>query len=46
MIENVLRSKPGDMIKCKGWAATEVIERGDGHWTKVQRLYPHHIDLY
>jgi len=40
MVENVLRWKPGDMEKCKGWAATEVIECGDGQWTKVRPISP------
>jgi hypothetical protein len=32
IIENILKKKGDD---CKGWAATEVIERGGGGWEKV-----------
>ena len=32
---------PEDCIKCTGWAITEVVERGDGEWIKVQRVLVH-----
>jgi hypothetical protein len=34
VIENVLSGK----AEPKGWAITEVIERGDGAWAKVRSL--------
>ena len=33
VIENTLKKKCGD--ECGGWAATEIVERGDGQWDKV-----------
>ena len=33
VIEQTLK-KSGD--DCKGWAATEAVERGDGQWDKVR----------
>ena len=35
IIEKVLRKEGDD---CKGWAVTEVHERGDGVWAKVSRI--------
>lgn len=34
VIENVTHKKGDD---AKGWAVTEVVERGDGAWSKVSR---------
>ena len=34
IIEKVLQKSSDD---CKGWAVTEVYERGDGVWAKVSR---------
>lgn len=38
VIEQTLK-KSGD--DCKGWAATEAVESGDGQWDKVSGSQPH-----
>lgn len=46
VIQNVMTAKVGtDFDKCNGWAATEVIEQGDGKWAKVCLLLSccHHL---
>ena len=41
VIENVL----GGKAEPKGWAITEVVEKGDGAWAKVRSITTAHLPL-